>query len=87
MIFLSLKQRNKFDFTTCELVFVRFSEEIEDIKDILKLTDLYLIDWQFCMLIKNFTITKFDFAMQYGLFEYLGIYLTTVWGQPMSDRV
>ena len=28
----SKKRMNKFDFTTCRLVFIRFLEEIEDIK-------------------------------------------------------
>ena len=35
----SKKQTNKFDFTTCRLVFIHFLEESEDIS---KLTDLYL---------------------------------------------
>ena len=39
--YISYKKRTKeFNFTTMRLAFVRFLEEIEDIKDISKLTDL-----------------------------------------------
>ena len=36
----SKKRTNEFDFTTMRLVFVRFLEEIDDTKDISKLTYL-----------------------------------------------